>query len=255
MPSQLHPHLPHLYWVHLQRILLMLIAAICLLAPGLSHAVELGWSRAGKEMIYGELTEFNFEKKTVTIKDSKTDKKRTFPSSQLDIRSQWLLMLSPTFRDSIPQESSGSEHLILILYFILIPMGLYLLVFWICAVSLLGKLNPLRAVIALAGAWLLSGFLIAFYLFMIGRHPDNATPICIIGSIVTLTSASLFVAIIYHKKLVHGLALIVLPFIITPILYASAIYIPYKIGEPEKITALFENRLLIPIGILAGEKK
>ena len=243
----------HLSGSHWRRACLFLVAALYLLTPCRSDAVELGWSRTGKDMIFGELTKFDFEKKTVTIKDAKSGREKTFPSSQLDARGRWLLVFSPPFHNSIPQDSSGSERLLLILYFIVIPMGLYLFVFWVCAMSILGKINPLRALIALPGAWLLSGFLIAFYLFMIGQHPDNAVPICIIGGIVTLASASLFIAIIYHKKMIHGLALIILHSIIAPIILVGAIYFPYKLGEAEKVESFFDNRLFIPVGILAGK--
>ncbi len=237
-----------------RRIYLYLIASFCLLAPGLSHAVELGWSITGEDVIYGEVTEFNFDKKTVTIKDSETEKDKTFPSSQLDTRSKWMLMLfTSEFYNSIPQDDFGTEHLILGFVFIAIPVLVYLFSFWLCAIIVTRRINPLRTPVALIGAWLLSGFLIVFYVFMIGKHPDHTMAICIIGGLVTLTVASLFIAIIYHKNIIHGLTLIILHSILAPIILVSAIYLPYKFGDTEQVDTFFEERLFIPVGLLPGQ--
>lgn len=87
---------------------------------------------------------------------------------------------------------------------------------------------------------------------MIGRHPDQTMTICIIGGLVTTTVASLFIAIIYHKKIIHGFALIVLHSILAPVILASAIYLPYKFGDTETVDTFFEEQLFIPVGLLPG---
>ena len=238
-----------------QRSWLLLVTVLYLLAPSLSHAIEFGWSRPGKDVLYGEVTEFNFDKKTVTIKESDSEKEKTFPSSQLDSRSKWILLLfSPVFFNSIPQDGFETAHWLLSIIFIVVPALTYLFSFWFCAIIVTRRINPLRALVALVGAWLLSGFLIVFYIFMIGRHPDQTTPICIIGGLITTTVASLFISIIYHKKIIHGFALIVLHSILAPVILASAIYLPYKFGDKEQVDTLFEDILFIPVGILPEEK-
>ena len=200
----MHPSL-HIYahlspWAYLKNTFLFLITILCILTPDRSDAIELGWSRKDKDIIFGEVTDFDFEKKTVTITESETDKKKTFSSSDLDARGKWMLIFSSHFLNSIPEDIFNKEHLILSLVFIVIPIVLYLFTFWFCAIFVMGKINPLRALIALPGAWLMSGFLIVFYVFMIGRYPDKMQLICILGGLITLTVASLFVAIIYHKR-------------------------------------------------------
>lgn len=238
-----------------QRTWLLLTAALCLLAPGLSHAIEFGWSRPDKDVIYGEVTEFNFDKKTVTIKETDSEKEKTFPSSQLDTRSKWILLLfSPVFFDSIPQDGFETAHWLLAIIFIVVPALTYLFSFWFCAIIVTRRINPLRALVALIGAWLLSGFLIVFYIFMIGRHPEQTMTICIIGGLITTTVASLFIAIIYHKKILHGFALIVLHSILAPVILASVIYLPYKFGNTEQVDTFFEDRLFIPVGLLPAKE-
>jgi len=253
MRPRLHNSSPPSPWACMKRTLLLLCASLCLLAPNRSEAIELGWSRTGEEVIFGEVTDFDFEKKTVTITETDTDKKKTISSSDLDARGKWMLIFSSQFLNSIPEDIFGKEHLILILIFIVIPIVLYLVTFWFCAVFVMGRINPLRALIALPGAWLMSGFLIVFYVFMIGRYPEKMQLICILGGMVTLTVASLFVAIIYHKNILHGLTLIVLHSILAPVIFASAIYLPYKFGDPEKVDTLFANTVFIPAGLLQGE--
>ena len=97
-----------------QRSWLLLTTVLCLLTPSLSHAIEFGWSRPGKDVIYGEVTKFNFDKKTVTIKETDSEKDNTFPSSQLDARSKWILLLfTPVFFNSIPQDGFETAHWLL----------------------------------------------------------------------------------------------------------------------------------------------
>lgn len=253
MRSRLHIYARLSPWVYLKNAFLFLIALICLLTPDRSDAIELGWSRKDKDIIFGEVTAFDFEKKTVTITESETDKKKTFSSSDLDARGKWMLIFSSHFLNSIPEDIFNKEHLILSLVFIVIPIVLYLITFWFCAIFVMGKINPLRALIALPGAWLMSGFLIVFYVFMIGRYPDKMQLICILGGLITLTVASLFVAIIYHKNVLHGLTLIILHSILAPVIFATAIYLPYKMGDPEKVDTFFAKSFFIPVGLLQEE--
>jgi hypothetical protein len=237
-----------------QRIILILLASLGLLAPALSQAVELDWGRTGKEALKGELTAFDFESKTLTIKESASGDEKSFPSSELDSRSRWFLLFSQQFFGSILQQDHRSEHLHLAIVFIAIPAALYLVTFWLAALLVTGRLNPLRAIIALPGAWILSGLLIVFYEFMIGRYPQNMTFICILGGLVTLTVASLFVSIIYHKTVFHGLTIIILHSILAPLLFFSAIYASYRFGDTEKVDSFFANSLFIPAGLLEGEE-
>ncbi len=236
------------------RMALILLLLSWLLAPVSGLAIELDWSRQGKEMLRGELTAFDFESKVLTIKESDSGEETSFPSSQLDSRSRWFLLFSQQFLGSILQQDYRSEHLHLAIVFIALPAALYLVTFWLAALIVTGSLNPLRTVIALPGAWFLSGLLIVFYEFMIGRYPQNMTSICILGGIVTLVVASLFVSIIYHKTLFHGLTIILLHSILAPLLFFSAIYVSYRFGDTEKVDRFYTESLFVPAGMLEGEK-
>jgi len=241
----------HCYLPGLHRFFLFLISSLCLLTPILSHAIDFGWSRTDKSMIYGEMTNFDFKKKIVTIKDAESGKEKSFPSSQLDTRARWMLILfSSQFFSSIPEDTFGAAHLPMAIVFIVLPAILYLIIFWLCAMLIMRKFSPMRALVALPGAWFLSGFLIIFYLFMIGRFEEKALLICILGGLVTLTVASLFISIIYNRSVFHGLTLIILHSVLTPLIVALTIFIPYQFSNSEKIDTFFEDHVFIPIGAL-----
>lgn len=245
MPSLSYPGSPP--W---HRLSLLLLLALALLTPTLSQAVDLDWTRDGQEAVYGELTYFDFSRKTVTIKIADSDTEIKFPSSELDSRSRWMALFSTNFLQSIPNDNFQSEHWHLAIIFIAIPAVLYLFSFWISAMLVTRKINPLRAIIALPGAWLLSGFLIVFYIFMIGRSPDKTLLICVLGGLVTLTVASLFVSIIYHKTIIHGLVIIIFHSILAPLIFASTIYATYKFGDTEKVDAFFNDHVFTATGLL-----
>ncbi|MCF6313071.1 MAG: hypothetical protein L3J39_11525 [Verrucomicrobiales bacterium] len=223
--------------------------------PQLAHALDLDWTRTGKDTVYGEMTYFDFERKTVTIQPAESEgeskEEIKFPSSELDSRSRWMAMFSPHFLQSLPSDNYRGEHLHLALLFIVIPAVIYLFSFWLSAILITQRINPLRAIIALPGAWFLSGFLIVFYIFMIGRYPEHTLTICSVGGLITLCVAALFVSIIYHKSVFHGLVLIIFHSVLAPIIFASAIYASYKLGDAEKVDQFFEQRIFTPTGLLA----
>lgn len=239
-------------------LLFKLLLVCALLLPQLTQAIDLDWTRTGKDAVYGEMTYFDFERKTVTIQpaspkekpEKKIKEEIKFLSSELDSRSRWMAMFSTHFLQSIPSDNYRSEHLHLALIFIVIPAVLYLFSFWLSAILITRRVNPLRAIIALPGAWFLSGFLIVFYIFMIGRYPDHTLVICSVGGLITLCVAALFISIIYHKSVFHGLGLIIFHSVLAPLILASSIYASYKFGDPEKVDQFFEQRVFTPAGLL-----
>ncbi len=232
----------------------LIFFSLALLIPSISQAVDLDWTRSGKEAVYGELTYFDFNRKTVTIKVADSEKELKFPSSELDERSKWMAVFSPVFLQSIPNDKFQNEHLHIAVIFIALPIVLYLLSFWISAMLVTRKINPLRALIALPGAWLLSGFLIIFYVFMIGRYPEKTVLICSLGAIVSWVVSALFVSIIYHKSVIHGMLIIVFHAILAPLIFTAAIYASYQFGDSEKVDAFFEKHVFIGTGLLPAKE-
>lgn len=251
MPARPRFVLP--FWYRTPLVLTLLLA---LLTPCVSQALEFNvdWRRDGKDTVYGSLSHFDFETKTLTVQVADSEDEIKFTSSELEPSSRWMTLVSPAFLQSVPNDKLQQPHFYLAIIFIALPLVLYLFSFWVSAFLVSRRINPLRAVVALPGAWFLSGILILVYLFLLGRYPDQMTLILSLGGLVSLSVAALFISIIYHKSIAHGLVIIILHSILAPLILAAIFFAAYHFGDAQKLNTFFDQHVFTTTGVLAEKK-
>ncbi len=217
--------------------------------PPTAASAESGWETGNGEAIPGELVRFEFEEKVAIFQDEE-GRQESVASGELSADSRWRLLLSPVFARSFPTEEWAPEQTRYLVFAIGGPILFLLISFWICALILLKKANPLRALAGWFGSALLGGFLMGFYLVLSARSPGSATGILIGGSLICLVLLSLYVSAIYHTSTFEGFKLLVFHVFGAFFFLALTLIALRQLTQTFDLEPVIREKIMVPVGLL-----
>jgi hypothetical protein len=125
------------------------------------------WSFRSGETLPGEPTAFDFERKTLSFRDPLSDRETVVPTRNLSLRSRQQLLVSPLFhrgdRDD-PLWTPAKRRLLIPA--LGIPAGIFFLGFWMTAWFFTGRFNPIHALTAFVGSWIVLLIFAVCYTFL-----------------------------------------------------------------------------------------
>lgn len=223
-----------------------------MILPILIFAVVQTWNIGAAETpIDAELQEFHFEDKSVTLQSLDDGKQTTVATADLSLQNRLQLLLSPKFVAAYPSDDWTPQQSRFVILAAVVPAFYFLAAFWLTAALLLKRANPVRALIAFGGGWLLGLLLIGSYVIIGARVGQSVVAISLIGLGVTSFFVSMFISAVYETSTWNGFLVFISHLFIAAILATvSAITVNSVIAE-EKLDEILTQHVFEPVGLMA----
>jgi len=226
-------------------------AVFPMIFPILILAVIQTWTISGGTPFEAELQEFHFEDKTVTLQNRDDGSESTVATADLSVQNRVQLLLSPKFVAGYPSEEWTPQQSRFVILAAVVPAFYFLASFWLTAALLLKRANPVRALIAFGGGWLLGLLLVGSYVIIGARVGQSVLAISLIGLGVTSFFVSMFISAVYDTSTWNGFLVFVTHLFIAAILAAiSAVTVNTAIAE-EKLDEILTQHVFEPVGLMA----
>lgn len=174
---------------------------------GLSPASAAWHFRTG-EPLPGDPVAFDSREKTVTVRDSLTEKETIVPVRKLSLRSRQKLLVSPLFlRADREGDLWPAAKLRLLAFALLIPGAVFFFLFWAIAWIATGRLHPVLAFIGFVGSWVIVAIFAVCYAFLEMRLGGGAKVLAV-GLSVAFGTTPLYLSAVYGCSYLKGLAIL-----------------------------------------------
>lgn len=170
--------------------------------------VSAAWHFRTGEQLPGVPVSFDSREKSVTVRESLTDKKTNIPVRKLSLRSRQKLLISPLF---LRAEREGDlwpvAKLRLLAFAIAIPGVIFFFLFWAIAWIATGRFNPILALIGFLGSWVIVAIFTICYAFLEMRLGGGAK-IFAVGITVAFGTTPLYLSAVYNCSYLKGLGVL-----------------------------------------------
>ncbi len=219
--------------------------------PILILAVVQTWNIGSAEPIEAELQKFHFEDRTVTLQNADDGSESTVTTADLSMQNRIQLLLSPKFVAGYPSDNWTPQQSHFVILAAVVPAFYFLAAFWLTAALLLKRANPIRALIAFAGGWLLGLLLVGSYVIIGARVGQSVLAISLMGLAVTSFFVSMFISAVYETSTWNGFLVFISHLFIAAILATiSAVTVNAFIAE-EKLDEILTQHVFEPVGLMA----
>lgn len=208
------------------------------------------WELETGQQVGGDAIHFDYETKSLGLRDPVTGKETEIPVRDLSLRSRQRLLVSEIFHQSYPDERGWPEeksHLLRIA--ILSPAAALFLGFWIGGLVLAKKVNPLRALVAFLGGWLVGGLFLFFYLYFAGRFGGGAGTV-VFGAVLGTVFLSLFVSAIYSCTVLRGFLIFLFQIFAAAVIGLTGLFLAEILTPRDTLERFWEDRVFIPSGLM-----
>lgn len=225
----------------------------CLLLGGAVEACAAGWSFRSGEDLPGDPVAFDFERKTLTIRNPVTEKETIVPTRNLSLRSRQRLLFSPLFHRGVPGESLWPpEKRRLLLYGMAVPATLLFFGFWAAGGFFTGRFNPLLAFVGWLGSWIVIGIFAICYAFLALRL-QGGTKLTLTGFAVSLATTPLYISAVYNCTYLKGFSVLLSHLLAGGCLLAIGLA-AFEVGMGERgLEAWWNDRVFAPVGLISAE--
>lgn len=219
---------------------------------GLSPASAAWHFRTG-EPLPGDPVAFDSREKTVTVRESLTDKETIIPVGRLSLRSRQKLLVSPLF---LRAEREGdlwpAAKLRLLAFAVAIPGVVFFFLFWAIAWIATGRFNPVLAFIGFVGSWVIVAIFAICYAFLEMRLGGGAK-VFALGLAVAFGTTPLYLSAVFGCSYLKGLVVLVSHalagiFVIALMLTSAELVAGSSVAETVWNRAVFE-----PAGLIGPE--
>ncbi|MEM9283858.1 MAG: hypothetical protein AAGA96_18710 [Verrucomicrobiota bacterium] len=211
---------------------------------------SFAWDFASGGAIGGTFVSFDFETKQLTFQDPISASSQVIPSRQLSFRSKQKLVFSPVFHRSFPDSPFWSPErrkmLHILSLFTTLPLFLG---FWISSRLIVSKSNPVLALAAFAGSWLV-GAIFVFSYFLLHERFSGSPVYLLMGFLVGATFLSIFISAIYGCSIFKGAALFVVHLFAGFCVAGLLFFLSEVVILPTAKTTLWHDHIFVPVGIL-----
>lgn len=231
-----------------QKLLLICLLALFLVAPAAEAASEKTWTRRNGDSFTAQLDSFDFEQKTARFNGFDG---RVFdvPTNDLNFRGKCRLFASSAFHASFPEEWGPTQTRFTFVV-IGLPALFSLVAFWLSGLLLAGRWNPIRAIFGWIGTILLGSFLTMFYLYIASLSKESSAPFFAFGGTVSLIALALFVSVIFKTSTFKGALIFVFHFIAAAALFFAAAVTLERGVDPIKKNRIADEHVFRPVGLI-----
>ncbi len=221
--------------------------------PILILAVVQTWNIGAAEApIEAELQEFHFEDKSVTLQSRDDGNQTTVATADLSLQNRLQLLLSPKFVAGYPSDDWTPQQSRFVILAAVVPAFYCLAAFWLTAALLLKSANPVRALIAFGGGWLLGLLLVGSYVIIGARVGQSALVVSLIGLGVTSFFVSMFISAVYQTSTWNGFLVFVCHLFIAAILATISAVTVDSVIAGEKLDEILTQHVFEPVGLMAA---
>lgn len=231
--------------------ILAILVCLWISDPGAVSAAT--WSFRSGEELPGDPVAFDFERKTLTIRNPVTAAETLVPTRNLSLVSRFRLLVSPLFHRGVPGESLWPPaKRRLLLFAVAIPGTVMFFVFWAAAWITTGRFNPLLAVIGYLGAWIILGIFTVCYAFLAVRF-HGGPMVNLLGAVLAFATTPLYLSAVYNCS--YGKAhLLLLSHLAAGLSLLTVATAAIGIAAGSKRLDAWSNRHVFePVGLIAPE--
>lgn len=211
------------------------------------------WSFRSGETLPGEPTAFDFERKTLSFRDPLSDRETVVPTRNLSLRSRQQLLVSPLFhrgdRDD-PLWTPAKRRLLIPA--LGVPAGIFFLGFWMAAWFFTGRFNPIHALTAFVGSWIVLLIFAVCYTFLELRL-GGGIKIILLGIVVATAVTPLFLSAVYNCSYLKALGVLLSHFLAGFCLFSIGLVATDLIAGKKATETWWDRSVFEPVGLIGPD--
>jgi len=223
--------------------------------------VSAAWTDRGGDVLPGDSIAFDFERKTLVLRDPLSDRQVIVPTRHLSLRSRQQLLLSPLFHRGDhgdredPLWSRVKRRLripALGIQTLGIPAAAFFLGFWLAGWFFTGRIHPFLALTGFVGSWTVLLIFATSYAFLELRL-DGGPKVILLGIIVATGVTPLLLSAVYNCTYLRAQGVLISHLIAGLFLLGAGLLAAERIAGITATEAWWDRNVFEPAGLIGPD--
>ncbi len=215
--------------------------------------VSAEWTFRGGEDLPGDPSAFDFERKTLVLHDSLSDRQVIVPTRHLSLRSRQRLLVTPLFHRGNREDPLWSPAKRRLLIPALgIPAAGFFLSFWLAGWFFTGRIHPLLALTGFFGSWIVLLIFATCYAFLDLRL-DGGPKVILLGIIVATAVTPLFLSAVYNCTYLKAQGVLLSHLVAGLLLLGAGLLATERIAGKTATEAWWDRNVFEPVGLIGPD--